>query len=173
MTSPKLNPCLKGCKLRSFWLTKGMMARGQCKQSLQQGRPQWFRVVPQQHRGAGSMRFSTKTATQSKGSLARSNTSDASPPATINWPETIWASQTSSVHSNGVLECQHDLGLPAKKAPSIRWGLSQSTTGGKGAGRACDPQSPSFACTSSRSISPIGILLAGLSKSYLNCAKSR
>ena len=34
-------------------------------------------------------------------------------------------------------------------------------------------QSPSLACTSSRSISPMGILLAGFSKSYRNNSKSR
>jgi hypothetical protein len=33
--------------------------------------------------------------------------------------------------------------------------------------------SPSLACTSSRSISPMGILLDGSSKSYLNSSKSR
>ena len=33
--------------------------------------------------------------------------------------------------------------------------------------------SPSFACTSARSISPNGLLLAGFSKSYLNNSKSR
>jgi glutamyl-tRNA synthetase len=36
-----------------------------------------------------------------------------------------------------------------------------------------DAQAASFACTSSRSTSPSGILLAGLSKSYRNSAKSR
>ena len=35
------------------------------------------------------------------------------------------------------------------------------------------PQSPSLAWISSRSISPTGILLPGLSKSYLNRSKSR
>lgn len=101
MTSHRLSRFWMDRRWILFSWTKAMMGRVRWKPSPQQEQPQLFHDDPPLHHGGHLMHICTKSATRLSASLAKSNTSAASPLDTTKWQGITQGSRTSSAPSNG------------------------------------------------------------------------